>query len=1184
MRNPASSLSPQKSPKDYHHHHTDASSTKLIKSRQDPFNPHHHPIPPPPWLASVKHHLIHHCESIQILRNITARELRSRLRSIGRLTPGGLAGLPSSDREELIRQVAESVRHDGVVMPVGALSTRVSNALGDFTGKGEDSREAKLSILWREARKEVEKAVNEKMAVAVMADLLVGDGQFSSDPIHSKIEIAVKESERAIISILSQWPDARSALRGCLNVPLPKSVRKMAWAVCLNEPDVVADYYTYLRTSRSDVISQSVGHSLFDACQHYLASHPTLIPLASQFRCVKRMEQSLLYILEPSSQPTLRHMNLSHPSLPKNRTPSADLIYELFGGANPLPNKVRNAASNQKPKSQIRPSDEGDNQEPKKGPTPLHRRQMASLVPFLKAFEQDANYLRQAVMPDAPLIPGMVDAVDSDSFTPGIAAAAEMHAVELGAGSGQQRRNRNVGVGKMGGLGLDDWAAGVSSEEEKTSRMVEAVSKFWGIMPESWKQEDDSLALTIAHEVEAMLMDMDPEVFEIISKAILHARKQGEIQTFSDFLDQLIGDFYVGKCNLDLLSYMFDQYITSSQELTLDAAFPTMNTHLTWFTTGILILLREPLLRTINLTTTTTESTSQDQQIQITELLNHLETNLPTLTPRQLSTHLELHIIHKFRKTIPFSVDLPQRLFGLDWLHEDPISSISQTQTSSIVKRNRKIGKYINRIKKGGDGINLFDNGGSDSEDDFELRSLREEDLVEAEAEVDEIAKIWYVQEKKRRDLKRRNMRRWKGISHAIGKWVIYLDIVKNLAHISAERRRQMLKTPEIAPLKSHRPSVATDRIISTPSQQPVLETIDEQEQLEMEARRLAELNLLMEEQQRQQLESQELKIEEVEEVEEVGRRVVVKRGTIRGQEWINLNPLGLLVNDIFDKVQLILQGDPTPTPQTINEIAHALSFQSILYQDLHQIIPESTSESQSTESLESPASNNKFFDIMQGLKPTVREKTFKSLERARGKRVAKDPGLEGGSEGRAENIEKAASILQHRYRNPEFVKFNKVCNLFKLLTDCIETALEGPPTHRATFQKASIACTHQFHTDEQTVFQTIFGTKIEYSPETIKSLVAPDKQIPAKENGEAASRNELKLLLNSVDPVLKISEKERRRKREGFFAAMDKVRAERYGGKNAGGGESSGGSGGKKGKKGGGGVSNVFVDPFENN
>jgi hypothetical protein len=179
---------------------------------------------------------------------------------MGKLTPYGLSSMTVSEREALISNVADDIqREEGSVFNHGRG--------GGIGGGGSGSPD-----LWKVVRSDVERAVDEKLGTAVLAEIMSKSSSSSTAVVNdsiveSQIHLALTESERGAISILSKWPDVtKKALKGCLNVALPKELRRAAWKACLRETggELLRDFYQYMATDRYDKMSAMVGTTLYD--------------------------------------------------------------------------------------------------------------------------------------------------------------------------------------------------------------------------------------------------------------------------------------------------------------------------------------------------------------------------------------------------------------------------------------------------------------------------------------------------------------------------------------------------------------------------------------------------------------------------------------------------------------------------------------------------------------------------------------------------------------------------------------------------------------------------------------------------------------------------------------------------------------------------------------------------------
>jgi hypothetical protein len=195
-------------------------------------------------------------------------------------------------------------------------------------------------------------------------------------------------------------------------------------------------------------MSNMIGSSLYDACQSFLAAHPTLMPLASTYKCVKRMEQVLMYLLEPDSCPHLQGTDKSfHPIHDKKDVGAFERAAGRMQG-------LHISDNSHQPHLLFKKGDY------------LRARQMSLLVPFLKIFEYDtgAGTYSGARIPAVPVseVPGVV-------MMDPIAAAAE---------------NGDTVSKLWQGHNVYD----ITNEEEKTARMAEMFVKFWSCLPSKYRE------------------------------------------------------------------------------------------------------------------------------------------------------------------------------------------------------------------------------------------------------------------------------------------------------------------------------------------------------------------------------------------------------------------------------------------------------------------------------------------------------------------------------------------------------------------------------------------------------------------------------------------------------------------------------------------------------------------------
>ena len=118
----------------------------------------------PPWLSSAKEQ-IKNSKPVQLLRKRALFELKSRLNILNRLHPSGLSSMSLKDREELIKEVADKIRRES-----------------SYTNNSNNDRVVTTRDVWRDARTEIERVLDEKLSIAIMAGVISGDIAKSASP------------------------------------------------------------------------------------------------------------------------------------------------------------------------------------------------------------------------------------------------------------------------------------------------------------------------------------------------------------------------------------------------------------------------------------------------------------------------------------------------------------------------------------------------------------------------------------------------------------------------------------------------------------------------------------------------------------------------------------------------------------------------------------------------------------------------------------------------------------------------------------------------------------------------------------------------------------------------------------------------------------------------------------------
>ncbi|KAJ3208676.1 hypothetical protein HDU82_002107 [Entophlyctis luteolus] len=409
------------------------------------------------------------------------------------------------------------------------------------------------------------------------------------------------------MSLLNRWPDSRIALRGCINVPLSREMRKVAWLACLSDNETVKDFFDYINTDRIQKNSAIVGSTLFHICQSCLGNHQPLVSLSSQYRVVKRMEQVLGYLLHEKSIPHLRAAKLDIAPLPPD---------EL---------SQRHAPTRSHPElAQLQLYEDDGN---------LRRRQMLLMVPFLKALELD----------------------DTDTMSYGSAQEVRMKKTKFYDEDGEFIRvvarsaepetkdwlnvfyaNEAVTKRKRGGFNAD-------LDEARTARLAEVYSRFWSIIPYNWREEGDLMVQSVSSDVETHIHNEDRELYSFLSVILNQC--------------EMFGDAFVGKCSLNVLCYIYDQLIMASFESTGDEHFPPMDSICAWICGSMIIIMRDKILKC-----TSIQELNQIVALNQSSLTVKL---LSTTVEVHFLSKFRKSLLKTYTMPPPF-VDLPDHVFGYD--------------------------------------------------------------------------------------------------------------------------------------------------------------------------------------------------------------------------------------------------------------------------------------------------------------------------------------------------------------------------------------------------------------------------------------------------------------------------------------------------------------------------------------
>ncbi|KAJ3142029.1 hypothetical protein HK100_003547 [Physocladia obscura] len=516
----------------------------------------------PEWLRNAKQKLLLSSKNVAILRAQIAREIHIKLKQAGKLKSHGFANMNKADRDSIFRSVTDTI--------ISALTSHTSNVSED-NANFSSGMSLLLSI-----REEAEKTLDEQLGVSIMAKIEENIYTTGLDTLEAKMKLVMRESEQGVMSLLSQWPDLRVALRGCINVSLSKDLRKIAWLTALSDSDTTKDFFSYINTDRVEKNSAIFGSTLFHICQSCLGNHQHLLKLTSQYRVVKRMEQVLGYLIHDKSIPHLRSLNLAIESLE--------------------PDESTQQSSQKRSHSEL-----AQFQIFKEGN--LRQRQMLFMVPFLKAMElDDADIMSFGASHEERMQKTKYFNTDQEF----VAKAAEPNTKDW---LNIFHANEITAKKKTGGFSLD-------LDEARTARIAEVYARFWSIIPFSWREEGRSMVQSISADLETYLQTEDPDLFHFLTRILGESEK---------FAQHLIGDAFIGKCRLSVQCFIFDQLILASFESTGDENFPSMDSLCAWICGSMLIFMRDKIIKCISAQELYTISTVNQYAITVNILSATLE-------------------------------------------------------------------------------------------------------------------------------------------------------------------------------------------------------------------------------------------------------------------------------------------------------------------------------------------------------------------------------------------------------------------------------------------------------------------------------------------------------------------------------------------------------------------------------
>ncbi|KAI9336965.1 hypothetical protein BDR26DRAFT_864288 [Obelidium mucronatum] len=888
------------------------------------------------------------------------------------------------------------------------------------------------------------------------------------------MKLAKKESESGIMHLLGKYPDNRIALRGCINVALSRDLRKMAWLACLSDNDTAKDFFNYINTKRIQKNTAIYGTTLFHICQSFLGTFPMLYQLASQYRVIKRMEQSLGYLISQNSIPHLRSLDLAIEALPED---------ELTQRNNPT------RAHPELAQFQLL-NEEGN----------LRRRQMMLMVPFLKAIELDdvdvshSNALgkRKTKYHDED---GEFNRVVVARAAEGDSSSKDWLNVFYANEDGSRRKKHGYSL---------DW------DESRTARITEVFSRFWSIIPFNWREEGDLMVETIAADVETYLHKEDPDLYTFLAKLLGKGAIGHDFSGFRKYIRHMIGDVFVGKCNLSVLCYIFDQLVIASFEATGDEKFPSMDTLCAWICGSMIIQMKDKIMN----------CTSVEDLYPVSAI------HQSAMTVSILSTTMEVHFLSKFRASLadtypvpsPF-IDLPNHVFGYNatapslWPVEKKNSELYEKMVLYLTN--------CRRIEEGKKKLGSRQDNTS---------PLSEQDLVFAESEEYVLLKEFYIEKRRKERRLKELMRKWRSFSKSLALWAVYVKRVKKKVAIRAqkslekdrierERLRQLQLEEEYRRKQAEQDEMGSSflhRLINKDEDDGpygvwgddngLLNDDDDLHMHSTDSFGLGNDPLFAEELRRQEA----LKAAEAAAAAEAERRrqlarnasqvpkpgivkntLVVRVASYIGEEQINLTALGQIIDAIFKKVQYILQGSFTMNMTMVNLVTHALSFESRLEKDLVSVLKKGFPK-------------GGFYTTLSSLPEKQRIKVLDSIERMRMKRLEASLASSGQSKADESQLmaaeedrsvdgsvrDVAIDVIAGKLYNRKIKDMKRFPGIFSSIVEGLKTVIDGDKDVREANWLASLSRENEFHRAERAAWKSIFGDSPEYTEARVKNLV----------------------------------------------------------------------------------------------
>lgn len=111
---------------------------------------------------------------------------------------------------------------------------------------------------------------------------------------YTKTQLLLEGTSNTSTKLLQRWPDLKTKLYSCFNRPLPKSLRKAVWKMCLANPLVRQDYLEKVSRAKRDTDSVQDA-AIGQKCQAFLSSESTFSEIASHPAVIDVMKSVLSY-------------------------------------------------------------------------------------------------------------------------------------------------------------------------------------------------------------------------------------------------------------------------------------------------------------------------------------------------------------------------------------------------------------------------------------------------------------------------------------------------------------------------------------------------------------------------------------------------------------------------------------------------------------------------------------------------------------------------------------------------------------------------------------------------------------------------------------------------------------------------------------------------------------------------